>query len=96
MVPFFGRVRIRRREYGPAATATEAAASGLAGDSPARTIFWLKVWNALAYLGVVLALDRAVRSDAARRVRAHLMWSVNPLMLFAMVAQMRITMHWLP
>jgi hypothetical protein len=72
--------------YGPVATATEAAASGSAGDSLARTIFWLKVWNALAYLSLVLALDRAVRSDAARRVRAHLLWSVNPLMLFTLVA----------
>ena len=72
--------------YGPVTTATEAAASGLAGDSPARTIFWLKMWNVLAYLSLVLALDRAVRSDAARRVRAHLLWSVNPLMLFTLVA----------
>jgi hypothetical protein len=71
--------------YGPAATATEAAASELAGDSPARTVFWLKVWNALAFLGLVVALDRAVRSDAARRVRAHLLWSLNPLMLFAVL-----------
>jgi hypothetical protein len=72
--------------YGPVATATEVAAWRLAGDSVARTLFWLKVWNALAYLGVVLALDRAVRSDPARRVRAHLLWSVNPLMLLAMMA----------
>jgi hypothetical protein len=71
--------------YGPVATATEAAASELAGDSPARTDFWLKVWNALAFLGLVAALDRAVRSDAARRVRAHLLWSLNPLMLFAVL-----------
>ena len=44
--------------YGPVATGTEAAASELGGDSIARTIFWLKVWNGLAYLAVVLALDR--------------------------------------
>ena len=72
--------------YGPVATATEVAAWGLAGDSVARTLFWLKIWNALAYLGIVLALDRAVRSDPARRIRAHLLWSVNPLMLLAMMA----------
>jgi hypothetical protein len=72
--------------YGPVATVTEAAASELAGDSAPHTIFWLKVWNALAYLAVVLALDRVVRSDAARRARAHLLWSVNPLMLFAIMA----------
>ena len=72
--------------YGPLATATEWAASELAGGSAARTVFWLKVWNGLAYLALVLALDRLVRSSAARRVRAHVVWSVNPLMLWAVVA----------
>ena len=72
--------------YGPATTATEAAASEIAGDSTARTIFWMKVWNGLAYLALVLALDRATRSDLARRTRAHLLWSLNPLMLFALMA----------
>jgi hypothetical protein len=72
--------------YGPVATVTERAASDLAGPSPARTIFWIKLWNALAYLVLVLALDRLLRQDAARRVRAHLLWSVNPLMLLAVMA----------
>jgi len=72
--------------YGPLATATEWAASKLAGDSAAKTIFWLKLWNALAYLALVLALDRLLRGDGAQRVRAHLLWSVNPLMLFAVLA----------
>ena len=70
------RSPLRRRQRHP----------GLAGDSPARTLLWLKIWNALAFLAVVLALDRAVRSDTARRVRAHLLWSVNPLMLWALMA----------
>jgi hypothetical protein len=72
--------------YGPLATATEAAASELAGDSAARTIFWLKVWNGLGYLALVLALDRIARSDPARRIRVHLLWSLNPLMLFSLMA----------
>jgi len=72
--------------YGPLATASEEAASDLAGDSVARTVFWLKVWNALAYLALVLALDRLLRSDRLRRARAHLLWSVNPLMLWAAMA----------
>jgi len=72
--------------YGPLATATEWAAAELAGASAARTVFWLKVWNALAYLALVLGLDRLLRSDPSRRVRAHLLWSVNPLMLFAAIA----------
>lgn len=72
--------------YGPLATASEQAASGLAGPSAARTVFWIKVWNGLAYLAVMLALDRVLRSDPAGRVRAHLLWTVNPLMLFAALA----------
>lgn len=72
--------------YGPVATWTEAAASELAGDSAARTIFWMKAWNALAFLTLVIALDRVTRSDPAQRVRAHLLWSLNPLMLFSVMA----------
>ena len=72
--------------YGPFATATEAAASELAGDSAARTIFWLKVWNGLAYLALVLTLDRIARFDPGRRIRVHLLWSLNPLMLLALMA----------
>ncbi len=72
--------------YGPLATVTEKAASELAGNSPARTLFWLKVWAGLAYLAIVAALDRLLRADAARRARAHLLWSVNPLMLLAVMA----------
>jgi hypothetical protein len=72
--------------YGPVATGTEESASELAGASAARTIFWLKVWNGLAYLALVLSLDRLLRLDAAHRVRAHLLWSLNPLMLWAVMA----------
>jgi hypothetical protein len=72
--------------YGPLATASEWAAAELGGTSGARILFWLKAWNALAFLAVVLALDRLTRSDPARRARAHLLWSVNPLMLLAVMA----------
>jgi hypothetical protein len=71
--------------YGPLATASEAAAAALAGPSPARTVFWLKAWNGLAYLAVALALDRLLRRDRAGRARAHLLWTVNPLMLLAVM-----------
>jgi hypothetical protein len=84
LVPF--RQEDPPSHYGPVATVSEAAASWLARGSPARTIFWLKIWNALAYLALVLALDRVLRSDLTRRIRAHLLWSVNPLMLFAVLA----------
>jgi hypothetical protein len=72
--------------YGPLTTLTQAAASKLGGDSASRTMFWLKVWNALAFLAVALALDRFLRANPARRIRAHLMWTVNPLMLLAVMA----------
>jgi hypothetical protein len=72
--------------YGPLATAEQRAAARLGGTSPASIIGWLKLWNAIAYGGVVLGLDRLLRADPARRARAHLLWSVNPLMLWALVA----------
>ena len=72
--------------YGPVASAIEGLTSELTGTAVARDIFWLKVWNGLAYLGVVLALDRLADSGTARRVRVHLLWSLNPLMLWAAMA----------
>jgi hypothetical protein len=72
--------------YGPLATATEWAASELGGSSAALTIFWLKVWNAVAFGVVVLTLDWLTRARPAMRARAHLLWSVNPLMLWAVMA----------
>jgi len=72
--------------YGPLATASEWAASELGGSSAAVTIFWIKVWNGLAFLAVVFALDWLTRSGPAMRARAHLLWSVNPLMLWAVMA----------
>ena len=72
--------------YGPLATAEQAAAALAGGTSPARITFWLKLWNALAFGAVVLALDRLLRSDPAGRARAHLLWSANPLLLWGLVA----------
>jgi hypothetical protein len=72
--------------YGPLATVTQKAASQLAGASAARTLFWLKVWNGLAYLAIVAVLDLVLRADAAARARAHLLWALNPLMLLAVMA----------
>ena len=72
--------------YGPLATAEEWAAAELGGTSAARITLWLKLWNALAFGAVALALDRLLRSQPARRMRAHLLWSVNPLLLWTMIA----------
>ena len=67
--------------YGPVATAAEWAAAELGGSSLARITFWLKLEEALAFGAVILILDRLLRSDPAQRLRAHLLWSVNPLLL---------------
>jgi hypothetical protein len=72
--------------YGPLATVEQATAAILGGNSAARITFWLKVWNALAFAIVVLGLDRLLRADPAGRARAHLLWSLNPLLLWGLVA----------
>jgi len=72
--------------YGPAASAEQWAAAELGSTSAARIAFWLKLWGALAFGAVALALDRLVRSDPARRARAHLLWTANPMLLWVLVA----------
>jgi hypothetical protein len=72
--------------YGPVATGAEWAAAELGGSSLARITFWLKLEEALAFGAVILALDRMLRADPAQRLRAHLLWSVNPLLLWEIVA----------
>jgi hypothetical protein len=72
--------------YGPAATALEAAAAWLGGTSMAWIAFWIKVINGACYVAVAAALDRLAGPDPARRARAAVLWAVNPLMLFWMVA----------
>ena len=73
-------------DYGPVACLEQAAAAELGGGSAARIIFWLKLWNALAFGAVAILLDRLLRGDAARRTRAHLWWTLNPLLLWGLVA----------
>src|SRR5215468_10563640 len=72
--------------YGPAATAAEAVAAWLGGASMAWIAFWIKVMNGACYLAVAAVVDRLAGPDPARRARAGLLWAVNPLMLFWMVA----------
>jgi len=72
--------------YGPAATAAEWGAAELGGTSMARITFWLKLWCAIAFGAVAVMLDRVLRSDPARRLRGHLLWTVNPLVLWEIVA----------
>jgi hypothetical protein len=73
-------------DYGPVATAEEWVSAELGGSSMAQITFWLKLWVELAFVAVTLLLDRVLRSDPAMRLRAHLLWSLNPLVLWEIVA----------
>jgi len=75
-----------RSSYGPLATAEQLAAAKLGGASLARTVFWLKLWNAVAFGAVAFAADRMMRDDAPRRMRAHLLWTLNPLLIWSFIA----------
>jgi hypothetical protein len=72
--------------YGPVATATEWVAAKLGGTSIAYIVFWLKLLYAAAFGVIALALDRLLRGDPEARARAHLLWTVNPLMVWAVMA----------
>jgi hypothetical protein len=73
-------------DYGPIASAEEWLSAELGGTSMALITFWLKLFVALAFGAVVLLLDRLLRDDPAMRLRAHLLWSLNPLLLWEIVA----------
>lgn len=72
--------------YGPVATGAEWVAAELGGTSLARITFWLKLEEALAFGAAILILDRMLRNNPEMRLRAHLLWSLNPLLLWEIVA----------
>src|SRR5262249_21422505 len=72
--------------YGPLATVEQFLAAKLGGLSAARVVFWLKLWDAIAFGAVAFVADRLLRSDPARRLRAHLLWTINPLLLWDIIA----------
>ena len=72
--------------YGPLASTEQFVAAVLGGTSAARIVFWLKLCNAVAFGAVALALHRVLRSDPAARLRAHLLWTINPLLLWGLIA----------
>jgi hypothetical protein len=71
--------------YGPVAIVADWTAAKLGGITISYIVFWLKVMFALSFGVIALALDRLFRGDPAARARAHLLWTVNPLMLWAVV-----------
>jgi hypothetical protein len=72
--------------YGPIATAAEWVAAKLGGTSLGQIAFWLKLLEAVCFAVVALVLDRVLRRDPAMRLRAHLLWTANPLLLWEIVA----------
>ncbi len=72
--------------YGPLATAEQALVSWVAGDSLRRTVFLLSVVNAAAFLATGLLLHALSRGDRGRQLRAALLWTANPLLLYLLVA----------
>ncbi|MFA1545097.1 hypothetical protein [Actinomadura chokoriensis] len=72
--------------YGPLATLTQTAASALGGASMAWTVAWLKIWNFVMFAVAALVLHHLAGPDAARRLRVHLFWTANPLVLWNLVA----------
>ncbi|WP_158581436.1 polyprenol phosphomannose-dependent alpha 1,6 mannosyltransferase MptB [Actinomadura spongiicola] len=71
--------------YGPVATVEQALAAWLGGASMGWIIFWLKAFNATVFIVTGLLLDRLAGPDPAARIRAAILWTANPLMLFWMV-----------
>jgi hypothetical protein len=89
--PFFGqsipsRWQYAESLYGPAATFEQYLAARLGGASIARVTFWLKFWNVFGFAAVAVVLDRVLRSRPAARLRAHLLWTINPLLLWDLIA----------
>jgi hypothetical protein len=72
--------------YGPLATAEQLLAAKLGGALIVRDAFWLKLWNALAFGAIAYAADRLNRARAADRLRVHLLWTVNPFILWGLIA----------
>ena len=76
--------------YGPVATAVQALASLIGGDSVRLTVFALAAVNAVAFLAAALVLHRFTRGDRERRFRAALLWTVNPLVIYQLAAGMHV------
>ncbi|MEO3810392.1 polyprenol phosphomannose-dependent alpha 1,6 mannosyltransferase MptB [Sphaerisporangium sp. B11E5] len=92
--PVAGAVELPWREepslYGPLATAVQAVASLVGGESVRLTVFALALANVIAFLVTALLLHRLASGDRTRQARAALLWTVNPLVLYQLVAGMHV------
>lgn len=76
--------------YGPLVTLTEWAAAGLGGLSMVRIVWLLSLLSGAAFLGVGALLLRLAGPDPGRRVRTQLLWSLNPVLLWNLVAGLHV------
>jgi hypothetical protein len=76
--------------YGPAATAEQQLASEVAGQSLRATVWLLMLVNAGAFVLAGLLLHRLVRGAPPAQTRAALLWTLNPLLLYELVAGMHV------
>jgi hypothetical protein len=72
--------------YGPVQTAAAWGAAELGGTNISRIVFWLKLLFAAVFGAAALGIDRVLRRNPAARARAHLLWTVNPLVLWEIIA----------
>jgi hypothetical protein len=71
--------------YGPVATAEQGIASLVGGSSLHTTVLVVMLVNGVAFLATGLLLHRMLRGDRSRQVRAAVLWSLNPLLLYELV-----------
>lgn len=76
--------------YGPVATAVQALASLVGGDSVRLTVFVMAVVNAAAFIGTALLLHRFAKGNADLQRRAALLWVANPLMIYHLAAGIHV------
>lgn len=91
--PVIGRVEEWRNTpslYGPVATAVQALASHVGGDSVRLTVFVMALVNAAAFVATGLLLHRDTAGDPVRQRRAALLWTANPLLVYELVAGMHL------
>ncbi|GGS87415.1 hypothetical protein GCM10010156_52390 [Planobispora rosea] len=76
--------------YGPLATAAQALASLVGGDSVRLTVFVMALFNAAAFVGTALLIHRFTAGDEGLQRRAALLWAANPLMIYHLAAGMHV------
>ncbi|MFE9424089.1 hypothetical protein ACFYNO_14115 [Kitasatospora sp. NPDC006697] len=72
--------------YGPVATATQWLASVGGGTSMLRTVWLLSLLGGAAFLATGALLLRLAGADRGRQVRSQLLWTLNPVLLWDLVA----------